>query len=213
MKLLNRIFILFCLSFQLFAQNKDLDLKYEKAINLTNADEALKLYEEIINTNNDSDYVWLSKLKKAEIFYAKGSYIASSDIFKDFNLNAPLHLQNQSSKDLLFKSLDAAGDTDSLKVYQELLSAKKTKAKKNNASLNQNRVWFIQFGAFSSIENAQVLKDSLNEEKINNIRIDQVFKNGKMIYYVRSEHYNSYDKALGQSKKLENRTKFTISGF
>ena len=213
MKLLNRIFILFCLSFQLFAQNKDLDLKYEKAINLTNADEALKLYEEIINTNNDSDYVWLSKLKKAEIFYAKGSYIASSDIFKDFNLNAPLHLQNQSSKDLLFKSLNATGDTDSLKVYQELLSAKKTKAKKNNASLNQNRVWFIQFGAFSSIENAQVLKDSLNEEKINNIRIDQVFKNGKMIYYVRSEHYNSYDKALGQSKKLENRTKFTISGF
>ena len=213
MKLLNRIFILFCLSFQLFAQNKDLDLKYEKAINLTNADEALKLYEEIINTNNDSDYVWLSKLKKAEIFYAKGSYIASSDIFKDFNLNAPLPLQNQSSKDLLFKSLNAAGDTDSLKVYQELLSAKKTKAKKNNASLNQNRVWFIQFGAFSSIENAQVLKDSLNEEKINNIRIDQVFKNGKMIYYVRSEHYNSYDKALGQSKKLENRTKFTISGF
>lgn len=197
----------------MFAQNKDLDLKYEKAINQTNADEALKLYEEIINTNNDSDYVWLSKLKKAEIFYAKGSYIASSDIFKDFNLNAPLHLQNQSSKDLLFKSLNAAGDTDSLKVYQELLSAKKTKAKKNNASLNQNRVWFIQFGAFSSMENAQVLKDSLNEEKINNIRIDQVFKNGKMIYYVRSEHYNSYDKALGQSKKLENRTKFTISGF
>ena len=197
----------------MFAQNKDLDLKYEKAINLTNADEALKLYEEIINTNNDSDYVWLSKLKKAEIFYAKGSYIASSDIFKDFNLNAPIHLQNQSSKDLLFKSLNAAGDTDSLKVYQELLSAKKTKAKKNNASLNQNRVWFIQFGAFSSIENAQVLKDSLNEEKINNIRIDQVLKNGKMIYYVRSEHYNSYDKALGQSKKLENRTKFTISGF
>ena len=41
---------------------------YEKAINQTNADEALKLYEEIINTNNDSDYVWLSKLKKAEIF-------------------------------------------------------------------------------------------------------------------------------------------------
>ena len=213
MKLLNRIFILFCLLFQLFAQNKDLDLKYEKAINLTNADEALKLYEEIINTNNDSDYVWLSKLKKAEIFYAKGSYIASSDIFKDFNLNAPLHLKNQSSKDLLFKSLNAAGDTDSLKVYQELLSAKKTKAKKNNASLNKNRVWFIQFGAFSSIENAQVLKDSLNEEKINNIRIDQVFKNGKMIYYVRSEHYNSYDKALIHSKKLENRTKFTISGF
>ena len=213
MKLLNRIFILFCLSFQLFAQNKDLDLKYEKAVNLTNADEALKLYEEIINTNNDSDYVWLSKLKKAEIFYAKGSYIASSDIFKDFNLNAPLHLQNRSSKDLLFKSLNAAGDTDSLKVYQELLSAKKTKPKKNNASLNQKRVWFIQFGAFSSMENAQVLKDSLNEEKINNIRIDQVFKNGKMIYYVRSEHYNSYDKVLIQSKKLENRTKFTISGF
>ena len=123
MKLLNRIFILFCLSFQLFAQSKDLDLKYEKAINLTNADEALKLYEEIINSNNDSDYVWFSKLKKAEIYNPKASYIASSDIFKDFNLKAPLHLQKHSSKDLLFKSINAAGHTDSLKVYQELLSA------------------------------------------------------------------------------------------
>ena len=84
---------------------------------------------------------------------------------------------------------------------------------KKNVSLNQKRVWFIQFGAFSSIENAQVLKDSLNEEKIKNIQIDQVFKNGRMIYYVRSEHYSSYDEVLRKSKKLENRTKFTISGF
>ena len=43
--------------------------------------------------------------------------------------------------------------------------------------------------------------------------VDQVFKNGKMIYYVRSNHYDSYDKAISQSKKLKNKTKFTISGF
>ena len=213
MKLSNSIFTLILLSFQLFAQNKDLDLLYERAIKLTNADQALKIYQEIINTNENSDFVWLSKLKKAEIFYAKGSYIASSNIFKDFNLNAPFHLKSQSSKDLLFKSLNAAGETDSLKVYQKLLSAKKTTTIRNNVTPNQKRIWFIQFGAFSSIENAKVLKDSLNEEKIKNIQIDQVFKNGKMIYYVRSEHFNSYDKALSQSKKLENKTKFTISGF
>jgi len=213
MKLLNSIFIFILLSFQLFAQNKDLDLLYERAIKLTNADEALKIYQEIINTNENSDFAWLSKLKKAEIFYAKGSYIASSNIFKDFNLNAPFHLKSQSSKDLLFKSLNAAGETDSLKVYQKLLSAKQITTTRNNLTPNQKRIWFIQFGAFSSIENAKVLKDSLNEEKIKNIQIDQVFKNGKMIYYVRSEHFNSYDKALSQSKKLENKTKFTISGF
>ena len=77
----------------------------------------------------------------------------------------------------------------------------------------RQKVWFIQFGAFSTIENAKILKDSLNEEKINNIQIDQVFKNGAMIYYVRSSHFNSYEKALNQSKKLKNKTKFTISGF
>ena len=43
MKLLNSIFIFILLSFQLFAQNKDLDLLYERAIKLTNADEALKI--------------------------------------------------------------------------------------------------------------------------------------------------------------------------
>ena len=199
------------LSSCIFAQSKDLALEYERATKLTNANEALEIYQGIINTNEDSDYVWLSKLKKAEMFYAKGSYITSSNILKEYNLNAPTHLQNQSSKDLLYKSLDAAGESDSLKVYQKLLST--NKIKKNTSKKSTNRVWFIQFGAFSSIENATILKDSLTEEKINNIRIDQVFKNGKMIYYVRSNHYNSYDKALNQSKKLKNKTKFTISGF
>ena len=195
----------------IFAQSKDLALEYERATKLTNANEALEIYQGIINTNEDSDYVWLSKLKKAEMFYAKGSYITSSNILKEYNLNAPTHLQNQSSKDLLYKSLDAAGESDSLKVYKKLLSS--NKIKKNSSKKSTNRVWFIQFGAFYSIENATILKDSLTEEKINNIRIDQVFKNGKMVYYVRSNHYNSYDKALRQSKKLKNKTKFTISGF
>ena len=211
MKLLNSFFLFIALTSCTFAQSKDLALEYERATKLTNANEALEIYQGIINTNEDSDYVWLSKLKKAEMFYAKGSYITSSNILKEYNLNAPTHLQNQSSKDLLYKSLDAAGESDSLKVYKNLLSS--NKIKKNSSKKSTNRVWFIQFGAFYSIENATILKDSLTEEKINNIRIDQVFKNGKMIYYVRSNHYNSYDKALSQSKKLKNKTKFTISGF
>ena len=211
MKLLNSLFLFIALSSCIFAQSKDLALDYERATKLTNANEALEIYQGIINTNEDSDYVWLSKLKKAEMFYAKGSYITSSNLLKEYNLNAPAHLQNQSSKDLLYKSLDAAGESDSLKVYQKLLST--NKIKKNISKKSSNRVWFIQFGAFSSINNAKILKDSLIEEKINNVQIDQVFKNGKMIYYVRSNHYNSYDKALNQSKKLKNKTKFTISGF
>ena len=105
------------------------------------------------------------------MLYAKGSYITSSNLLKEFNLNAPLHLQNQSSKDLLFKSFDAIGETDSLKVYQKLLSPQKTK--KNKSRPSSKKVWFIQFGAFSTIENAKILKDSLNEEKINNIQIDE----------------------------------------
>ena len=211
MKLLNSLILFIVLFSSVFAQTKDLALEYKRATKLTNANEALEIYQGIINTNKDSDYVWLSKLKKAEMLYAKGSYITSSNLLKEYNLNAPTHLQNQSSKDLLYKSLDAAGESDSLKVYQQIFST--NKIKKNKLKKSTNKVWFIQFGAFSSIENAKILKDSLNEESINNIRIDQVFKHGKMIYYVRSNHYSSYDKALNQSKKLTNKTKFTISGF
>ena len=211
MKLLNSLILFIVLFSSVFAQTKNLALEYERATKLTNANDALEIYQGIINSNEDSDYVWLSKLKKAEMLYAKGSYITSSNLLKEYNLNAPTHLQNQSSKDLLYKSLDAAGESDSLKVYQQIFST--NKIKKNKSKKSTNKVWFIQFGAFSSIENAKILKDSLNEERINNIRIDQVFKNGNMIYYVRSNHYSSYDKALNQSKKLKNKTKFTISGF
>ena len=146
------------------------------------------------------------------MYYARGSYITSSNILKEFNLKAPIHLQSQSAKNLLYKSLNAAGESDTLKVYQKLLSSKKTK--KNSAkTLKNNKVWFIQFGAFSSLDNAKVLKESLVEEKISDTRIDQVFKNGRMIYYVRSSHFDSYDKVLNKSKKLKGKTKFTIGGF
>ena len=112
MKLLNKLFLFVIISSGVFAQGKDLALEYEIATKLTNANEALQIYQRIINTNEDSDYVWLSKLKKAEMFYATGSYITSSNILKEFNLNAPTHLLSQSSKDLLYKSLDAAGESD-----------------------------------------------------------------------------------------------------
>ena len=164
MKLLNNIFLTIILtSFAFAQQGKNLALDYERALNLTNANEALKIYESIINTNEDSDYVWLSKLKKAEMFYANGSYITSSNLLKEFNLNAPTHLQNQSSKDLLFKSFDAIGETDSLKVYQKLLSSKKIK--KNKSKKSSKKVWFIQFGAFSTIENAKNIKRFIERRK------------------------------------------------
>ena len=67
MKLLNSLSYLIAISSCVFAQSKDLALDYERATKLTNADEALEIYQDIINTNEDSDYVWLSKLKKAEI--------------------------------------------------------------------------------------------------------------------------------------------------
>ena len=94
MKLLNNLFLFIAISSSVFAQSKDLALEYERATKLTNANEALQIYQRIINTNEDSDYVWLSKLKKAEMFYATGSYITSSNLLKEFNLNAPTHLQS-----------------------------------------------------------------------------------------------------------------------
>ena len=125
MKLSNNIFLSIILSsFTFTQQGKNLALDYEKALRLTNANEALKIYESIINTNEDSDYVWLSKLKKAEMLYAKGSYITSSNLLKEFNLNAPLHLQNQSSKDLLFKSFDAIGEIKDCDFYEAKIESK-----------------------------------------------------------------------------------------
>ena len=196
-----------------YSQNEDLALKYERATRLVDAKEALIIYQQIIDSNKQSDYVWLSKLKKAEMLYAQGAYITSSKILKEFNLHGPDHLQTASSKDLFLRSLNAAGQNDSLKVYQEILASKKSSAKKRKSFQQKNSVWFIQFGAFSSKENAQILKDSLIEDRIKNIQIDQVLNAGKMIYYVRSSHFKTYNTALKAGKKLKGKIQFTISGF
>ena len=55
MKLLNSFFLFIALSSCIFAQSKDLALKYERATKLTNANEALEIYQGIINVGTGKD--------------------------------------------------------------------------------------------------------------------------------------------------------------
>ena len=212
MKILIRsIAILVCAISILFSQNKDSAILYQEAINTIDADKAMKIYDEIIKSNNKSDYYWLSILKKAEINYAIGSYISASNLFKEFNVEAPKHLVSDISKDLLFKSLNAAGELDSLKVYQKKLSSPSLLPKK---VAKKNKVWFLQFGAYSKKDSANILKETLAEDGVLDIQVSQVMNRGKMIYYVRSSNLKSYAIAEKQGKKLKKKDiEFIISGY
>ena len=195
----------------LFSQTKDSAILYQEAINTIDADKAMKIYDEIIKSNNKSDYYWLSILKKAEINYAIGSYISASHSFKEFNMGAPKHLVSDISKDFLFKSLTAAGQLDSLKVYQKKLSSPSLLPKKVT---KKNKVWFLQFGAYSKKDSANILKETLVEDGVLDIQVSQVMNRGKMIYYVRSSNFKSYTIAEKQGKKLKKKDiEFIISGY
>ena len=203
--------ILVCAINILFSQTKDSAILYQEAINTIDADKAMKIYDEIIKSNNQSDYYWLSILKKAEINYAIGSYISASNLFKEFNVEAPKHLVSDISKDLLFKSLNAAGELDSLKVYQKKLSSPSLLPKKVT---KKNKVWFLQFGAYSKKDSANILKETLVEDGVLDIQVSQVMNRGKMIYYVRSSNFKSYAIAEKQGKKLKKKDiEFIISGY
>ena len=212
MKILIRsIAILVCAISILFSQNKDSAILYQEAINTIDADKAMKIYNEIIKSNNKSDYYWLSILKKAEINYAIGSYISASNLFKEFNVEAPKHLVTDISKDLLFRSLNAAGELDSLKVYQKKLSSPSLLPKK---VAKKNKVWFLQFEAYSKKDSANILKETLAEDGVLDIQVSQVMNRGKMIYYVRSSNFKSYAIAEKQGKKLKKKNiEFIISGY
>ena len=212
MKILIRsIAILVCAINILFSQNKDSAILYQEAINTIDADKAMKIYDEIIKSNNKSDYYWLSILKKAEINYAIGSYISASNLFKEFNVEAPKHLVSDTSKDLLFRSLNAAGELDSLKVYQKKLSSPSLLPKK---VAKKNKVWFLQFGAYSKKDSANILKETLAEDGVLDIQVSQVMNRGKMIYYVRSSNFKSYAIAEKQAKKLKKKDiELIISGY
>ena len=211
--LIRAILILVCVVNILFSQTTDSGVLYQQATNTVDADKASKIYDKIIQLNSKSDYYWLSILKKAEINYAIGSYISASNLFKEFNIEAPTHLVTDDSKDLFFKSLTAAGQVDSLKVYQKKFNSsgfsKKTKtiAKKNN-------VWFVQFGVYSKKESANILKESLIEDGLSGIQVSQVMNRGKMIYYVRGINVKSYALVQKQANKLKKKDiDFIISGY
>lgn len=209
MKIQIKIKIILLITF-CYGQNIDSSVLYQKAINTIDGEKALKMYEQIIQLNDSSDYYWLSILKKAELNYAIGSYIQSSKLLKEFNVNAPSHLVTDISKGLLYKALNAAGETKTAKEYQKRLSKPITNQKK----VQSHKIWFIQFGAFDNKENAITLKNALNETGISDIRVTQAFNRGKMTYYVRSKSFASYISARKKATQLKRYdSTFAIVGY
>jgi len=117
------------------------------------------------------------------------------------------------TKDLFFKSLAAAGQTDSLRIYQKKLN-RSVSSKQSKNIINKNKVWFIQFGAYSKKDSAEILKESLMEDGLRDIQVSQVMNRGKMIYYVRSSNVKSYSSIKKQADKLKKKDiDFIISGY
>jgi hypothetical protein len=211
--LIKTIFILVCSVNILFSQTTDSAVLYQEAINTVDGDKASKIYDKIIQSNSKSDYYWLSVLKKAELNYAIGSYITASALFREFNVDAPGYLVTEDTKDLFFKSLAAAGQTDSLRIYQKKLN-RSVSSKQSKNIINKNKVWFIQFGAYSKKDSAEILKESLMEDGLRDIQVSQVMNRGKMIYYVRSSNVKSYSSIKKQADKLKKKDiDFIISGY
>lgn len=211
--LIKTIFILVCSVNILFSQTTDSAVLYQEAINTVDGDKASKIYDKIIQSNSKSDYYWLSVLKKAELNYAIGSYITASALFSEFNVDAPGYLVTEDTKDLFFKSLAAAGQTDSLRIYQKKLN-RSVSSKQSKNITNKNKVWFIQFGAYSKKDSAEILKESLMEDGLRDIQVSQVMNRGKMIYYVRSSNVKSYSSIKKQADKLKKKDiDFIISGY
>ena len=211
--LIKTIFILVCSVNILFSQTTDSAVLYQEAINTVDGDKASKIYDKIIQSNSKTDYFWLSVLKKAELNYAIGSYITASALFREFNVDAPGYLVTEDTKDLFFKSLAAAGQTDSLRIYQKKLN-RSVSSKQSKYIINKNKVWFIQFGAYSKKDSAEILKESLMEDGLKDIQVSQVMNRGKMIYYVRSSNVKSYSSIKKQADKLKKKDiDFIISGY
>ena len=211
--LIKTIFILVCSVNILFSQTTDSAVLYQEAINTIDGDKASKIYDKIIQSKSKSDYYWLSVLKKAELNYAIGSYITASVLFREFNVDAPGYLVTEDTKDLFFKSLAAAGQTDSLRIYQKKLN-RSVSSKQSKNIINKNKVWFIQFGAYSKKDSAEILKESLMEDGLRDIQVSQVMNRGKMIYYVRSSNVKSYSSIKKQADKLKKKDiDFIISGY
>ena len=211
--LIKTIFILVCSVNILFSQTTDSAVLYQEAINTVDGDKASKIYDKIIQSNSKSDYYWLSVLKKAELNYAIGSYITASVLFREFNVDAPGYLVTEDTKDLFFKSLAAAGQTDSLRIYQKKLN-RSVSSKQSKNIINKNKVWFIQFGAYSKKDSAEILKESLMEDGLRDIQVSQVMNRGKMIFYVRSSNVKSYSSIKKQADKLKKKDiDFIISGY
>ena len=211
--LIKTIFILVCSVNILFSQTTDSAVLYQEAINTVDGDKASKIYDKIIQSKSKSDYYWLSVLKKAELNYAIGSYITASVLFREFNVDAPGYLVTEDTKDLFFKSLAAAGQTDSLRIYQKKLN-RSVSSKQSKNIINKNKVWFIQFGAYSKKDSAEILKESLMEDGLRDIQVSQVMNRGKMIYYVRSSNVKSYSSIKKQADKLKKKDiDFIISGY
>jgi len=191
---------------------------YLNALFNKDGDSSLEQYKNIIKNYPESKYAPKSAMKVGEYFYARGLYTQSANLLKNIPVKYPRFIEIQRLTDLMINSFNAIGEADSAKHYgliiKSMFPAIDANIKEDNIKLSQvfdfkkktsNRgPYVVQIGAFSSKENAKRLKLQVSQLG-HDVSINKVDSNGKILFAVRVNSFNSKRKAEQIGKDIKSK--------
>ena len=185
-----------------------------------NGEEALALYNAIIEKYPNTDAAELSTIKIGEYLYSIGLYTQAGEQLKMIPLNYPNSKYIENSVSLMKKSLSAIGDTDSLNIYLKrfmdmypslnfenydyyasIVDHEKNEPIVSNR-LNHNP-WVVQVGAFGEKKNAKVLANRIISPGYEVEIIEKSY--GISLYLVQIINYSTSDEARLVGNEVRNK--------
>ncbi len=179
-----------------------INLKYLKALLTKDADEAAKLYRDVIHSSVESEWKDDAVYRMYLFHYARGEFNESDKyariLFESFPESEYLSYIKRITKDLSIKSNVKNPDTTLTENKQRYLTTI------DQTEVNSIDRFSIQVGAFSSMESA---KNFANQFFGYSTRIIQKNVGGKILFAVLVGNFNSKEAASVEQIKIRDRFK------
>lgn len=201
---------------------------YIKAAVESDGDIALEKFQEIVDNYTNTFAGELSSLKIAEYLYSKGLYTQTSEFLKVFPQQYPESEHIEMVFHLLKKSLNAIGENDSISFYQEKFSEQfpnsdfseydyyeiltqeqemplveegVTQKAVDQVTVFGQKPWVIQVGAFSKLENADIVANRLKSAGYDVEIVEKIDRVN--LYLVQVVRYESIESAINIGERLQ----------
>jgi len=177
---------------------------YLQAVLTTDGSEAAKMYQNIVDNFPRSEWADDALFKLYQYYYSIGLYKTADQKYQQLKQDYPFSAYAMEQTPLAEETPKPQKEQKEVKQQKEIVEPRENVPSSTPSQQPQkyNAGFTVQVGAFSTLNNAEILKSKFEQEGYT-CNIFTIMSNGKKLHKVWVGEYRTYDEAKAVSSELK----------